>query len=142
MGSIDLILIPYFVGKRHRRCLPDSKSSSSQSSKISTNHIEIIMEKLRMQQHRSSTSRNYYTIWRAFNGFLVKLDKLPHFWEDRVSLYCTYLVDAGSQLQTIKSYISAIKAILKSDNYRWVEERSLLHSLTRACKIRNDSVRT
>ena len=137
-----LIFIPYFVGKKHRKYLPNSRSSSSQSSKISTSHIEFIIEKLKMQQHRSSTAHNYYTIWRAFNGFLFKLDRIPHFGEDRVSLYCTYLVDAGAQSQTIKSYISAIKAILKSDNYKWVEERGLLHTLTRTCKINNDSVRT
>ena len=100
------------------------------------------MDKLQLQQRRSSTARNYFTIWRAFNNFLVRLDRLPKFWEDRVALYCMYLTEAGAQSQTIKSYISAIKSILKDDKYKWKEERVILSTLTRACKMINDTVRT
>ena len=104
--------------------------------------MEDIMIKLQQKQRRSSTSENYFKIWRAFNNFLVKLDRRPKTWEDRVALYCAYLTDEGAQSQTIKSYISAIKSVLRDDNYEWNENQVALSSLTRACKIVNDTVRT
>ena len=50
-------------------------------------------------------------------------------------------MDNGSQSQTIKSYISAIKGVLKNDNYDWDDSRILLSSLTRACRLENDKLR-
>ena len=40
--------------------------------------------------------------------------------------------------QTVKSYISAIKTVLLDINVKIDEDRYLLNSLTRACKIHND----
>ena len=57
-------------------------------------------------------------------------------------MYCAALIQEGAQSATLKSYISAIKAILRDDGYEWNENRVLLGSLTRSCKLINDRVRT
>ena len=46
------------------------------------------------------------------------------------------------QSQTLKSYISAIKGILIDDGYQWNQEKILINTLTKACKLINDRVRT
>ena len=43
---------------------------------------------------------------------------------------------------TIKSYVSAIKKFLVDDGYPWDDQKVLLGSLTKACKIVNDKVHT
>ena len=67
---------------------------------------------------------------------------MPILWEDRTSLFMAYLIDKGVQSSTIKSYVSAIKRTLLNDKYKWKDELILLTSLTKACKLVNDSVRT
>ena len=46
------------------------------------------------------------------------------------------------QSGTVKSYISAIKKTLLNDGYVWDDSKVLLSSLTRACKIVNDRIKT
>ena len=42
-----------------------------------------------MKKNRSSTYRNYTTIWKNFNKFVIRLDIIPIKWEQRVaSLLC------------------------------------------------------
>ena len=101
-----------------------------------------ILDSLKNQKNRESTKRNYISVWRQFNKFLIKLDNRPEFWEDRVSLFAAFLIHNGIQSSTLKSYISAIKGILKDDGYCWNENRILLNTLTKACKVINDRVRT
>ena len=103
--------------------------------------MEQIMTRLRQKHVRDSTSKNYIAIWRSFNKFVIRLDVKPNSWEDRTALYCTYLINNGSQSQTIKSYVSAIKAVLKDDNYDWDDQKLLLTTLTQACRLKNDKVR-
>ena len=98
------------------------------------------MNSLRTSTVRESTLKNYRTVWHSFNKFLIRLDKRPRLWEDRTALFCTYLIDKGSQSQTVKSYISAIKIVLASTGYNWQEGGVLLSSLTKSCKLRNDQV--
>ena len=50
-------------------------------------------------------------------------------WEQRVSLYCAYLVDRGIKSMTMRSYVSAIKCILKDDHYEWDDNAIILSSL-------------
>ena len=104
--------------------------------------MALILESLKSFQNRESTKKNYQNIWRLFNKFLMNLDHRPKFWEDRVSLYCAYLVSRGIQSSTLRSYVSAIKHILKTDGYPWRDERILLSSIVRACKISNDVYKT
>ena len=99
------------------------------------------MEQLRTQNHQETTKITYLKVWRNFNSFLIRLDAMPSTWEHRIALYVAYLVDKGRQSATIKSYISAIKAILAYDNYEVGEQKLLLGSLTRSCRLKNDRIK-
>ena len=116
-------------------------SSSSTSSTISTYAMKQIVEDLKFNRFRYSTRKNYYTVWRSFNEFFVKLDDKPKDWESRLILFIGYLVQEGKKAQTIKSYISGIKAVLKDINVELNEDRFLISSLTNACKLLNNKVR-
>ena len=94
------------------------KFSGSETSRISSQHMESIVEKLMQKQHRDSTAKTYLAIWRQFNKFTMKLDKKPKPWEDRTTLFIGYLIDRGIQSVTIKSYVSAIKKMLVMDGYK------------------------
>ena len=119
-------------------------SSSSGSSTISRKHIELALQKLKASQTRASTTKNYHAIWRIFNNFLIRLvdkNKSRLTWEQKVVLFGTYMVEQGAQSQTIKSYFSAIKHILKTDGYPWDESSAMLSIITRSCRIVNDRLK-
>ena len=101
--------------------------------------IEEIIDKLKSQHYRSSTRRNYYGIWKTFNQFIVRLDEKPTSWEERIILFVGNLINEGKKSATVKSYVSAVKAILTEINVKVNEDRCLLNSLTRACKLTNDT---
>ena len=100
------------------------------------------MERLKQQQHRDSTRKNYYAIWRQFNKFFIRLDIKPQCWEDRLSLFVAYLIENQRQASTVHCYISAIKAILRTNDIRISEDQYLLSAMTKACKLKNNSVKT
>ena len=83
--------------------------------------------------------RNYFGIWKQFNRFVISLDVKPNSWEDRVTLFMGYKIDNGMQSSTVKSYVSAIEKILVDDGYPWNDQKVLLGSLTKACRIINDT---
>ena len=122
--------------------MKSDSTSNSDSSKISTKSLKLIIDKLLGQSNRSSTSRNYLNIWRQFNKFVTRLDVKPPSWEDRVTLFIGYKIDQGMKSTTVKSYVSAIKKTLVDDGYPWDDQRVLLLSLTKACKLVNDKVKT
>ena len=134
------------VGKRTRKKKANEYaasiiSSNSSTSKISTKALQHMRDDLQNSKHRPSTKENYHGVWRTFNAFVIMLDKIPSSWEERTSLYCTYLIRVkGLQSSTVKSYVSAIKDKLVSDGYQWSDEKVLLSSLTKACKIENDEL--
>ena len=68
----------------------------------------------------------------------MKLDKKPGEWEDRLVLFTGFLVDNQLQSFSVRSYISAIKSVLLESNIKIEENKFLLNSLTRACKVKND----
>ena len=92
-------------------------------------------------QNRPATLKNYKAIWGQFNNFLIKLDVKPKYWEDRVALYCAHLHERNIQSSTMSSYISAIKAILKYDNYKWNDSRVIFSALVQSCKLSNDEIK-
>ena len=100
------------------------------------------MDQLRRDRIRESTRRNYYQIWKSFNQFFTKLDVKPTTWEDRITLFVAYLVDKNRKSMTIRCYILAIKAVLQDNLIEVDENRYLLSSLTRACRIHRDVVKT
>ena len=101
--------------------------------------IEGVIEKLESQRFRDSTRRNYYGIWKTFNHFIIRLDRKPTEWEERIILFVGNMIDEGKKSATIKSYVSVIKAVLSEINVKVNEDRCLLNSLTRACKLVNDT---
>ena len=104
--------------------------------------MEQVLARLKCRTKRGSTDQNYLGIWRKFNGFLLQLDRRPDTWEDRICLYAAYLVNNGVQSSTLKSYYSAIKSILRDDGYIVNDEKILLSTLAKACRLVNDKVVT
>ena len=104
--------------------------------------MQAIVERLRCEGNRASTRLNYYTVWKKFNQFVIKLDIRPNSWEERLVLFVGYMVQNKRKSSTIKSYISAIRSVLKQDGVELCENKYLLTSLTKACRYVNDQVRT
>ena len=105
--------------------------------------MENLLEQLKQEGNRDSTKAIYHTIWKNFNKFLIKLDRMPKTWEDRTCIYCTHLIcEKRLQSSTVRSYISAIKWVLRNDGYCWDDGKMLLNTLTKSCKVKNDRVKT
>ena len=117
-------------------------STGSSSSKLSTESIQLLVNKLKNERNRSSTRKTYYEIWKNFNEFFVTLDKKPDSWDERLVLFIGFLIESKRKANTIASYISAIKCVLKEDGYYMNEDKYLLFSLTKACRYKNCQVRT
>ena len=107
---------------------------------ISVAAMERIIEKLKSCKNCESTKRNYLGIWRNFNKFVMRLDKPPKTWEHRTVLFCAHLIEDGIQSATLKSYVSAIKCVLKDDGYKLQNDQFIITTLTRACRNINDKV--
>ena len=117
-------------------------SANSTSSTISTEAVLQVVEKLKLQRNRCSTRQSYYSTWKQFNEFFIKLDQKSNNWEDRLILFVGYLVESKKKSSMIRSYVLAIKSVLMEDRVQINENKYLLASLTKACKYQNDRVRT
>ena len=83
--------------------------------------------------------KNYLCVWRQFNDFIMCLDMIPKSWEERTLLFVEHMIEVHkAQSSTVKSYVSAIKRMLIDDNYKWDDNKILLMSLTRPCRLIND----
>ena len=127
--------------KRKHRAMFSSDNTSNTSS-LSTEALQCIVNQLKDKSNRLSTDKMYYQVWKNFNKFFIRLDCKPQTWEDRLVLYVGHLIDLDRKSQTIKSYISAIRSVLNKDGVILNENKYLLTSFTRACKLRNDKVQT
>ena len=113
------------------------------SQRISTQKMEMILEELKNDNNRLTTRDTYYKVWKAFNKFVIKLDRIPKKWEQRVKLYCAYMIKIKRlKSATIKSYISGIKSVLIADGYEWDDNFILLDSFIGSCKHKNDTLKT
>ena len=131
----------YFVGhKKNRRKF--STSSGSSTTTISTDHIGNILDNLKCNTIRESTKKVYLSIWGTMNNFLVRLNRKPTAWEDRIVLFGAYLVEQGAQSSTVRSYFSALKKMLSFADQQVDEKRIVLGSLVCACKLKNDCIKT
>ena len=101
-------------------------------------HLTAIIDRLRLEHIRDSTRKNYYSVWKCFNEFFLKLDVKPNTWEDRLTLFTGFLIHKGKRSQTVKSYISAMRTVLKEDGFELNDDKFILSSLTQACKVKND----
>ena len=61
-------------------------------------------------------------------------------WEERITLFAGYLIGHNRRSTTVRSYISAIKAMLYQIGIEVQEDMCLLNSLTRACKLTKDKI--
>ena len=104
--------------------------------------MQQIMEKLTQEAHRSSTRKNYLSVGWSFSKFYLHLDHKPMNWEQRIILFVGFLIQNKRKSTTIKSYISAIRTILKEDKIDISEDSFQLKALTRACKLMVDKVKT
>ena len=139
---VSLLFVERPIKHRKGSSAHSCSDSKSTSSSISTNAIKLIVEKLRTRGTRESTQQTYHSVWRQFNEFFIQLDEKPNNWEDRLVLFVGFLIEQKKKSSTIKSYISAIKNVLRDDGIHISENRYLLQSLTKACKLQNDRVRT
>ena len=87
-------------------------SSLCDTSRISVQQMNLIIDKLRSLSNRDTTKNNYLGIWRHLNRFVMRLDNPPDSWEERTILFCAHLIEEGRQSATIQSYVSAIKYML------------------------------
>ena len=99
-----------------------------------------ILDRLKTMRNRESTKANYVAIWRMFNNFIIKLDIIPKYWEDRVFLFVTHLALKCRKSTTIRCYILAIKAILWENNYDLSNSELELRAITRVCRLANDKL--
>ena len=127
--------------KKKKKGRSVSGSSTSSASRLSSSEIKNIVERLRHQQYRDLTRKNYYAVWKVFSDFFVHLDYRSKDWEDRLTLFVGYLIQNNKQSSTVKCYVSAIKAVLKEDNIKISEDQYLLSSLIRACRLQNDQIK-
>ena len=137
--NLDVLIVSCVISGGSKK---KTSSGSSTSSWLSTKMIQVIVEDLKHNQHQSSTKRNYYAVWKVFNEFFIRLDEKPDKWEDRLTLFVGHMVSLNHQSSTVHSYISAIRVVLKMNNIKVSEDQFLLASLTKACKLRNDKIRT
>ena len=72
----------------------------------------------------------------------MRLDFKPKTWEERLVLFVGFLIQNNRKSTTIRSYISAIKCVLRQDGEELNEDVYLLKSLTKACQLKNDKVHT
>ena len=107
---------------------------------MSTERIQFIFERLKANQNQKSTQKNYHCIWKKFTEFLINLDEIPMTWEQRLCLFGTFMVDKGAQSSTIRSYMSALMFILRTDDITIDDEKIRLGVIIRACKIENDRI--
>ena len=91
------------------------------------------MENLKGKHFRESTERNYYKIWRLFNKYFIRLEI-----KQGLLLYVTYLIASGRKSVTIKSYISAIKVVIKTGGIHIDNNIFTLTALVKACRLGND----
>ena len=119
----------------------DDIESISSSSTILSVAMRNILEKLKFERHRSSTRSQYYCVWKLFNDFFLKLDEKPSSWTDRLNLFVAYLALCKKKSTTIKSYASAIKAILFQSGVRINGDREKINSIAQACKLNTDVCR-
>ena len=57
-------------------------------------------------------------------------------------LYVAFLIDSKRKSTTIKCYVSAIKAVLKSEGVKICQDNEVLGMLIHACKLKNDIIQT
>ena len=74
------------------------------------------------------------------NKFFLHLDNKSQLWEDRLTPYIGYVINNKCKSTTIRSYICAIKTVLKAEGIKITEDTYALGSLIKACRYKNDTI--
>ena len=83
--------------------------SSSNSSKVSTDYFAQVIENIKNGKYAPGTTDTYHSAWVSFNKFVVRLDRIPPTWEEKLALFLACLIEENRPPSTIRSYKSAIK---------------------------------
>ena len=84
--------------------------------------------------------KTYHRVWKIFSKFYLHLDIKSDTWEERIVLFTGFLIDCKLKLATVQTYLSALRCVLTEDGHKLNEDLFLMNSLTRACKMKNDSL--
>ena len=121
------IIINLIAGQHRKK--KKGGSCGSSSSIISSAEIKGMIDRLKMQRFRDSTWDTYLRVWKIFNKFFVRLDHKRDQWEDHIVSFAGYLIDQKLKSSTMRSYISALRAVLAEDNIKLNEDYFTLSSL-------------
>ena len=120
----------------------DSEATlSADSSRVSAQEMEEIIEKLELKAYQDPTWQNYYTIWCLFNKFVISLNRKPNNWEDRLVLFIAKCVSNGRASAIIRSYASAVKAVLRTEGVFLDSYIYKLKVLAKVCRLSNDRLK-
>lgn len=103
-------------------------------------NFRCILGLIKQNQIRESTKQKYYQAWIKLNKFLLKFDELPESWEEKLVLYAMHLADTGKRKNTIQSYLSGIRLILRMDGVELNSKSVEIAAITRACKLTEEAV--
>lgn len=113
----------------------------SDSSRLSTEFLERVVQELEVRAVEDSTLATYMTVWHGFNNFYIELDNRDITWEHRLELYVAYLVVNKVQEATIKTYISGIKYVGQLIGVKLDSEKCRFHALVKAARIKNGKIK-
>ena len=89
---------------------------------------------MKQQKRHKSTKRGYRQAWMNLNVFLICMDRIPDSWDDRVCLFVKQLIVERYPPQTIQSYATAVKAMLKDEGVAIEDNSVVLAALIRSSK--------
>lgn len=128
------------VVAQQKNIFSENLSISSGSSRYSIEFFNSILESINQSALKPKTKKLYHTVWVSFNQFLLKFNRLPRSWEEKILLFVTHLADSGKKPSTIKSYVSAIKNKLKTDGTEIDDQRVELTAIIRAVKLKDNRI--
>lgn len=111
---------------------------TTEETRYTITNFRGILGQIKNHQIRESTKLKYYQAWIRLNRFLLKFDELPNSWEEKLVLYATHLADLGRKPNTINSYISGIRHILRLDGVELSSSSVEIAAITRACKLKEE----
>ena len=76
--------------------------------------LQLTADKLQWEQRYKTSKKTYYYGWRSFSNFILRLDERPDTWDEKLILFMAHLIGKHPE-QTIRSYVSAVRGILKED---------------------------
>ena len=116
-----------------------SSSASSAGTRISMVSIQRVIQQLQQNSVRKSTRKIYESVWRNLNNF-IRRDEKPDNWEDRLILFAGHLIEQNKKSQTVRSYVSAVKGILKYDGIHLCVDKVLLWDVKKISEIKLNMV--